>query len=412
MSFFTIATFLTATLLGTKPVEGATVADSCGSWDASSVVCINKYASVLPGQFSRAIPANLAGTDSFAATEVPSDTSFASIANATFIVYDSSVAEDILGSSPNLEVMFTTPMINHEAPIYVPDSGHLYVSPIAQADTELLLIDVNASPPTLEYFSAEPPLYAATGSAYSDGLIYYSTTGINDTTTDDFVTTGIYTFNPKTNETETLLNNYYGYYLNGADDIAIESNGDIWFTDDYYSWLDQTATVQPTLTPAIYRFRPSTGVVQVANTALSQPNGIRFSPDGKTLYVTDTGAANGPVDVSFDEIQYTWDSKGARTIYAFDVVQYSSNTSSIINGRPIYLANEWAPDGLQVAKNGYLVTAAGWSVDILDQYGILLVQIQVPFRVGSIAFAGEDMNELWLVGMGNIARVQWALQGQ
>jgi hypothetical protein len=41
----------------------------------------------------------------------------------------------------------------------------------------------------------------------------------------------------------------------------------------------------------------------------------------------------------------------------------------------------------------------------MDGTGILLVQIQAPFRVNSIAFAGKNMNELWLVGLGNIARV-------
>lgn len=178
-----------------------------------------------------------------------------------------------------------------------------------------------------------------------------------------------------------------------------------------YSWLDKTSTVPLSLAPAIYRFRPSTGVVQVASTALIQPNGIRFSPSGKILYATDTGAASGSISVPFDEISLTLDYRAPRTIYAFDVVQYSTNTSSIINQRPIYQAVEWAADGLQIASNGYLVAASGYSIDIMDETGILLVQIQAPFRVNSIAFAGKNMDELWLVGLGNIARVEWALQG-
>jgi sugar lactone lactonase YvrE len=109
-----------------------------------------------------------------------------------------------------------------------------------------------------------------------------------------------------------------------------------------YGWLDKTSTNAPSLNPAIYRFRPSTGMVQVASTALRQPNGTRFSPSGKILYVTDTGAASGSLSVPFDEISYTLDYRGPQTIYVFDVVQYSTKTSSIINQRPIYQAVEWA----------------------------------------------------------------------
>jgi hypothetical protein len=39
---------------------------------------------------------------------------------------------------------------------------------------------------------------------------------------------------------------------------------------------------------------------------------------------------------------------------------------TIVNRRVIYLAQDWAPDGLKVAANGVVVTATGNGVDVLD----------------------------------------------
>ncbi len=40
-----------------------------------------------------------------------------------------------------------------------------------------------------------------------------------------------------------------------------------------------------------------------------------------------------------------------RTVYAFDV---TSDGNHIVNKRPIYLAQAWVPDGLKVARNGFI----------------------------------------------------------
>ncbi|CBF74907.1 hypothetical protein AN4004.2 [Aspergillus nidulans FGSC A4] len=307
----------------------ATVLSSCGSWDKRTVICVHKYASVLPGKFSRTPPINLGATGSFASAVVPADTSFASIANATFIVYDLARAQAIRGSAPTFQMMLARP------------------------------------------WSTMKLRHMCRNWAVSSS---------------EFFTTGIYTLDPKTNKTTPLLSTYFGYYFNGADDLAIESNGDIWFTDDDYGWLDKTSTNAPSLNPAIYRFRPSTGMVQVASTALRQPNGTRFSPSGKILYVTDTGAASGSLSVPFDEISYTLDYRARRPA----PLSINAQSTRLWSGRA---------DGLQIARNGYLVAASGYPIDIMDGTGILLVQIQAPFRVNSIAFAGKNMNELWLMGV-------------
>ena len=70
------------------------------------------------------------------------------------------------------------------------------------------------------------------------------------------------------------------------------------------------------------------------------------------------------------------------------------------------------PDGLKVARNGYVVTATGAGIDVIDSVGTLLVRVQTNYTVQNFAWTGADLKTLWLMGQGGISRVEWDLQGQ
>jgi sugar lactone lactonase YvrE len=176
-----------------------------------------------------------------------------------------------------------------------------------------------------------------------------------------------------------------------------------------YSWADHTSDIAPQLGTATYRFDPRSGNIAIVDDTLSEPNGIAFSPDARHLYLSDTGAG---VAVIGPEVQpvpgLRYNSTGKRTVYAFDV---SEDGRSIGNKRPIYLSLDYAPDGLKVARNGMLVTATGHGVDVLDEQGKPLVRVQTNFTAVNMEFVGPNYDELWIVGIGGVARVKWALQG-
>ena len=80
----------------------------------------------------------------------------------------------------------------------------------------------------------------------------------------------------------------------------------------------------PQLMSATYRFRPSTGAVNAVEDTLKQPNGIAISPDGKTMYISDTGADTGVIDLRFPSIHSaTFNATGKRTVYKYDIVDDS-----------------------------------------------------------------------------------------
>jgi len=147
----------------------------------------------------------------------------------------------------------------------------------------------------------------------------------------------------------------------------------------------------------------------VVEDTLTQPNGIALSPDLRTVYISDTGAIGGPIDASLGPQGFGFNATGKRTIYAYDL---SSDATYLSNKHPIYLTQDGAPDGLRVARNGYVVTAAGQGVDVLDPTGTLLVRVQTNYTVDNFAWTGPELKTLWLTGIGGVSKVEWNLQGQ
>lgn len=104
----------------------------------------------------------------------------------------------------------------------------------------------------------------------------------------------------------------------------------------------------------------------------------------------------------------SYNATGKRTLVAYDV---SPSGLQLSNKRTIFLSMEYAPDGLKTAKNGYILIGTGHGVDVLDPDGTPVLRIHTSFLAVNMAFAGPDMDELWIVGQGGVARVQWVLQG-
>lgn len=335
---------------------------ACGYNLPPSVVCINKYAAVMPYPFER--PVFRSGPvdpgDNFQSTNVPKDPSFALTKNASFLVFDKARGLKILGRKPTYKFMFTLKNFIHEAPVYLPAQNKLIFSELAYGSVALFSIDLSASPPTLSTFNPDPPVYGVNGGTLYKGLVYLLVEGSKPFGNGTLQEPGIVVLDPATNKVRTLLNNYYGTYFNSPNDITIDAKGDIFFTDALYGWQQNLTARAPALETAAYRFRPSTGSVNIVENGLIEPNGIGLSPDEKTMYITDSGAGYStiylPPNVPLPPLAYN--ATNPRTVFAYDV-RNSPGGKFLVNKRPIYLTQTYLPDGFHVARNGYLLVAAG-----------------------------------------------------
>lgn len=52
----------------------------------------------------------------------------------------------------------------------------------------------------------------------------------------------------------------------------------------------------PRLPAQVYAFHPPSGTIRVVADGFQRPNGVAFSPDMKTCYITDTGFASAEKD--------------------------------------------------------------------------------------------------------------------
>lgn len=103
-------------------------------------------------------------------------------------------------------------------------------------------------------------------------------------------------------------------------------------------------------------------------------NGIVFSPDGKTLYVTNGGA-----------------------LVAFDV----TGAGVLANRRDFAMLPAGGNgDGMVVDSEGRLYVSANPGVQVFDKTGKYLGVIPTPRSVISVTFAGTDRKTLYIVGSG------------
>ena len=95
-----------------------------------------------------------------------------------------------------------------------------------------------------------------------------------------------------------LIDRFQNKKLNAPNDIAVHSDGAIWFTDPGYGIMSNYEGHKASfeLPANVYRLDPKTGEATVVAGDMDKPNGLCFSPDEKKLYIADTGAPKQPSD--------------------------------------------------------------------------------------------------------------------
>ncbi|OJJ51819.1 hypothetical protein ASPZODRAFT_127950 [Penicilliopsis zonata CBS 506.65] len=181
-----------------------------------------------------------------------------------------------------------------------------------------------------------------------------------------------------------VVDSFYGVPFNSVNDVIVHpEDQSIWFTDPPYGF-HQGIRSPPQLPPQVYRFNPHTHSIRALADGFSRPNGLCFSPDRKTLYVTDTGAISGASNTGPD---FTRPS----SIYAFDIVYPEQKGEShpepfLVNRRLFAYAAGRFPDGIKCDTDGNVYSGCGDGIQIWNPYGVLLASIPVENGVANFCF--------------------------
>lgn len=180
-----------------------------------------------------------------------------------------------------------------------------------------------------------------------------------------------------------LINDFEGKRLNGPNDLWVDPQGGIYFTDPYYQrdyWDHTEKEIDP---ERVYYFEPGTGSLTVAADDIVKPNGIIGSPDGSYLFVADIG-----------------DSKTYR---------YTINKDRSLTDRT--LIAEMGSDGVTLDTEGNLYLT-GNGVTVFNSSGEQIEHIEVPEGwTANVTFGGTDKNILFITAMGSVYTLEMNVKG-
>jgi gluconolactonase len=191
----------------------------------------------------------------------------------------------------------------------------------------------------------------------------------------------------------TLADRWNGKRLNSPNDLAIRSNGDIFFTDPIYGLPQrENDPLREIDFCGVYRLQKD-GSVTLQSQELSRPNGIAFSPDEKTLYVANSDGKD-PIWRAFPVKK---DGNLGTPKAFFD----SSKDDRIPRG---------GGDGLNVDVQGNVFATGPGGVLVLSSQGKLLGRIVTGERIANVGW-GNDGSVLYLTSDMYLCRIQTKTKG-
>jgi gluconolactonase len=306
-------------------------------------------------------------------------------ASPCFEVYDTEF-EAVLGHDARLALVAETDA--HEGPVYIPGEDALYFTTVPrapaipapgmpQAAIKRLSLDGLSFPVDPGQLSTLPvSVHMPNGMTLGhDGRLVVCEQGTRSEPA------RISRVDPLTGRVHSLTDNWDGLSLNSPNDVVVRRDGTIWFTDPSYGYL-QGFRPEPQIGDYVYRFDPRSGRLSVVADSFDKPNGLAFSPDEQTLYVTDSGANTEPGSYHVARPHH---------IVAFDVL----DGRHLGPGRLFAVTTPGFPDGIKVDRVGRVYASASSGVQVFSQAGDLIGQVSLPGAV-NFTFGGPGGQVLFI----------------
>lgn len=176
---------------------------------------------------------------------------------------------------------------------------------------------------------------------------------------------------------------FQGKRLNGPNDLWINTNGDVFFTDPFYKrpWWNHTS--MPQNCEGVYYLSSDHKTLLRVVSDLVKPNGIVGTPDGKTLYIADIGDDK------------TW--------------SFTINEDGSLSNKKLFC--NMGSDGMTIDVKGNIYLT-GNGVTIFDKRGRQIGTINVPEKwTTNVCFGDKDMKSLFITSSKGLYRIRMKIKG-
>ncbi len=193
----------------------------------------------------------------------------------------------------------------------------------------------------------------------------------------------------------TISDSYQGKRLNSPNDVAEHPvSKEVYFTDPPYGLAKKADDPTRELNVCgVYRVK-GTGGTELLIPGLTRPNGLAFSPDGKTLYVAVSDPEKAVV-MSYPVLENGGVGEGK---VFFDA------TPMVKQGMP------GLPDGLKTDSRGNIWTTGPGGVLVLSPSGKLLGRIETGRPTANCAW-GDDGSTLYITAQSYLCRIRTQAKG-
>lgn len=173
-------------------------------------------------------------------------------------------------------------------------------------------------------------------------------------------------------EKTTLVSHYRGRRINSPNDVVQLASGDLLFTDPPWGlpkWWDDPAKELPW--SGVYRLSAS-GELSLLTTEFQAPNGIALSPDGATLFVSESRPEIG----GWYALPVAPDGSVGPRRRLLDAVPWSVNRKGV-------------PDGLKLDRESHVFGGGPGGVYVIHPDGTLLGVIETGSATSNTAWGGD-----------------------
>ena len=189
----------------------------------------------------------------------------------------------------------------------------------------------------------------------------------------------------------TLVDNFEGKRLNAPNDLVYRSDGTLFFTDPPYGLPRQDDDPDKDL-PFNGVFKLVNGKAELLIKDLTRPNGIAFSPDERTLYVSNS-----------DEKRRIW--------MRYDIAP----SGTVSNARVFFDTTDHKdpglPDGMKIDVRGNVWATGPSAVFVFSPEGKHLGTIKPPEDPANCGW-GDDGRTLYITAETGLYRIKTSVMGQ